>query len=421
MKKSNEYTPNNHYNRIVPDSMLRELQIERDRLAVLINNILDEIWFTDECGNIILTNQTTHENFMADYKGANVAEVVASLEIYRTDGSPCPIEETPILRVTRGEEIINAEEIIRLPVNRELRYRNVNAVPVRNREGTITGAVTIIRDITEQKKAEEALETVKMQLTQEVEALSKLHRISTFVLLHNALKFTPENGTVRISLKKEKEKAVIHIQDNGIGMGTGTLSQLFQPFMQADHSLHRSENKGLGLGLSIVKAVIEMHGGKITASSNGLGKGSLFSIYLPITEEGVGTQTHTVSDKTEQLFNILIIEDNRDLAYLTCEVFSILGHRVKVAYDGIEGIKKAREIKPDIILCDIGLPGMNGYEVAAKIREDQDLKDVHLIALSGYAGGSDIAKAKEHGFDKHLGKPIDIAMLNKVLGEFSSL
>jgi len=236
-------------------------------------------------------------------------------------------------------------------------------------------------------------------------------------LLHNALKFTPANGNVRVTLRQEKNEAVIIVQDSGIGISPGKLEDLFQPFTQADEPLESYENSGLGLGLSIVKGIVAMHNGNITAKSEGVGKGSLFTIRLPVSMDSVQTLGHTAVRKVKGALRILIIEDNKDLAEVLCSLAGILGHEAYAVMNGTEGIAKARELQPDVIFCDIGLPGKNGYEVARIIREDTKLNNLLLIALTGFAGEYDIVKAKESGFDIHLAKPINMDDLKKVLGE----
>ena len=239
-------------------------------------------------------------------------------------------------------------------------------------------------------------------------------------LLHNALKFTHENGTVGLSLKKEKGYAVISVQDNGIGIRPEKLQQLFEPFIQADYTLNRKVDGGLGLGLSIVQGIIEMHNGKVTAHSEGLGKGALFTLTLPVAQENKCSPEKNTMDTCSSQYKVLFIEDNRDLAGMLCSIMELLGHEADAAYDGIEGVERAKEIKPDIIFCDIGLPDINGYEVARTIRRDDELNNVYLVALTGYARDSDAERVRESGFDRHLGKPVDMAKIQHVLSEYAS-
>lgn len=237
-------------------------------------------------------------------------------------------------------------------------------------------------------------------------------------LLMNALKFTQTGGAVYMTLKTEKNYAVLSVKDNGIGISPEVLPHLFMPFTQAENALDRSGG-GLGLGLSIVKGIVDLHEGNVSAFSGGLGKGSTFTIRLPITTEDNTTMDKTTTcDNDRKSLKLLIIEDNRDFADLLSAMLNSAGYQVEISYGGFEGLEKARQFRPDIIFCDIGLPGMDGFEVAKAIKEDSDLKDAYLVALTGYAGAEDLKRAKESGFDRHMAKPVSLAALKRLLNEY---
>jgi two-component system CheB/CheR fusion protein len=198
--------------------------------------------------------------------------------------------------------------------------------------------------------------------------------------------------------------AVLRVTDTGIGMAPATVNNLFQPFVQADRSLHRSSG-GLGLGLALVKALVDLHGGEVLAHSDGLDCGAEFSVKLPLATDLVAQKTLVTANKSDLPRRILVIEDNVDAADSLRDVLELAGHTVAVAYDGPEGINRAREFRPDVIFCDIGLPGADGYDVARTLRSDVLLTDTVLIALSGYAQPEDIEHAVAAGFDRHLAKP----------------
>ncbi len=239
-------------------------------------------------------------------------------------------------------------------------------------------------------------------------------------LLHNTAKFTHKDDfvTVTVSHEKNSNEAVITIQDTGRGIAPSDFQNLFEPFMQVDKTLDRS-NGGLGLGLVIVKGMVELHGGRVEAFSEGIGKGAKFTICLPLPKEDNRMQERLrQSDIYEnKSLKILIIDDIEDLAKVMCELIRLLGHEAASAYNGTGGIAKAKELRPDVIICDIGLPGISGYEVAKMIRKDIELKDTLLIALSGYAQPEDKERAKQAGFDRHLGKPVSLETLQMVLNE----
>jgi CheY-like chemotaxis protein/two-component sensor histidine kinase len=239
-------------------------------------------------------------------------------------------------------------------------------------------------------------------------------------ILFNALKFTQEKGTVWVTLKTTKDDAVIRVKDNGIGISPEILPHLFSPFTQADHSLDRSTG-GLGLGLSIVKGIVDLHGGKVSAFSEGLGKGSTFEIRLPLNnDEGTKKLEIMPAEKKNRSLKILLIDDNQDFTDILSSALTLLGHEVITANDGMTGIAKSRDYSPEVIFCDIGLPDMDGFEVAKRIRGEVSIQNVYMVALTGYANQSDTDKALESGFNKHLAKPVDINTIRKVLNEIGS-
>lgn len=239
-------------------------------------------------------------------------------------------------------------------------------------------------------------------------------------LLHNAHKFTDKDGKTQVTVPKDdkNKQAVITVKDNGKGIKLEQLPDLFQPFIQADVSLDRSSG-GLGLGLVIVKGMVELHGGSVAAHSEGLGRGSEFMIRIPLTAEQESEQEikYQPECKVTSRRRILVIDDIEDVAEIICSLLRHLGHEVISVPNGFKGLSKAKDFKPDIVFCDIGLPGMNGYEVAGQIRMDDQLKDIYLIALSGYAQEGDLEKSKKAGFNCHLAKPVDLAKLEEILNQ----
>jgi len=238
-------------------------------------------------------------------------------------------------------------------------------------------------------------------------------------LLHNAAKFTRRSSdlvTVTVTQDTHTSEAVITVQDTGRGIAPDCLKKMFEPFVQVDKTLDRSHG-GLGLGLAIVKGMVELHDGTVEAFSEGINKGAKFTIRLPLPKENIGGQEdcRKLDMMENEALTILMIEDNKDLARVMCELIAFIGHKAEAAHNGIEGIARARELRPDVVICDIGLPGMSGYEVAKLIRKDTEFKDTFLIALSGYAQPEDVKRSKEAGFDRHLGKPVSIETLQQVL------
>jgi two-component system CheB/CheR fusion protein len=194
------------------------------------------------------------------------------------------------------------------------------------------------------------------------------------------------------------------------------LPRLFQPFMQADTTLDRSKG-GLGLGLALVKGLVELHGGVVSARSGGPGQGAEFMVELPLDETAVGVANPPAVTPEGSRRRVLIIEDNRDAADSLRQVLEFGAHMVEVAYNGSDGLAAARDFKPEIVLCDIGLPGMDGYAVARAFRADEALKGAYLVALSGYALPEDRQRAFEAGFARHLAKPPSVEALEQLLAE----
>jgi two-component system CheB/CheR fusion protein len=240
-------------------------------------------------------------------------------------------------------------------------------------------------------------------------------------LLQNAAKFTLSGGSVWLSLHTDEADgvAVIRIRDTGIGFTPEVRSRLFQPFEQAAATLDRSSG-GLGLGLALVKALVEMHGGNVEARSQGLGTGAEFSVHLPIQAKRATEAARPNEAVRSPSRRVLIIEDNVDSASSLRDVLRLGGHTVEVAHSGLDGLDKARQFIPDIVFCDIGLPETDGYKVARAFRDDEHLRSAYMIALTGYALPDDRSKAIAAGFDEHVAKPPNLANLRETLAKASA-
>jgi PAS domain S-box-containing protein len=235
-------------------------------------------------------------------------------------------------------------------------------------------------------------------------------------LLHNAIKFTDAGGTVTVRLRPSDDgRAVVTVCDTGIGVEPQLLQRIFDPFTQADRSLDRSRG-GLGLGLALVRGLIELHGGTVTAESAGAGQGTSVTFLLPLVV-GDGSEPHPAPPPPGQArrLHILVVEDNRDTAETMRLFFGLAGHCVEVAHTGPEGVDKARLFHPDVVLCDLGLPELDGFEVARALRAEPATSKVRLIAVSGYGQAEDRRRATEAGFDLHLTKPVDPRALQTLL------
>ncbi|WP_437998803.1 ATP-binding protein [Sorangium sp. So ce185] len=239
-------------------------------------------------------------------------------------------------------------------------------------------------------------------------------------LLHNALKFTDTGGRVLACLETDPatNTAVIVVEDSGIGMDPSMIPRVFETFSQADSSLDRRRG-GLGLGLSLVHSLVAWHGGSVEAHSEGLGLGSTFRVRLPLSS----TPVHSVrrpervrpATASRDVLRVLVVEDNLDAADILKQLLVLLGYHVEVAYTGPEGLAVGRTLAPDVVLCDLGLPGMDGYALARALRADPATARAYLIAQTGYGHAEDRRRAREAGFDLHMTKPIDPTELERVL------
>jgi signal transduction histidine kinase/ActR/RegA family two-component response regulator len=243
-------------------------------------------------------------------------------------------------------------------------------------------------------------------------------------VLHNAIKFTPSGGLIAVSVERAGQNAVVRIRDTGCGIPPAMLSRIFDMFQQVDQSLARAHG-GLGIGLTLVKRMVELHGGTIVANSGGVGKGSEFVITLPAVatpEEHRARQSNRPHrDKDVVQRRILVVDDASASADTLAQLLRAIGHDVATANDGRSAVDWTVQNKPDIVFLDIAMPGMDGYEVARRIRATVGLEDIVLVALTGYGQEEDRRRATEAGFNLHLTKPTSLAALRSVLESHHSL
>jgi PAS domain S-box-containing protein len=232
-------------------------------------------------------------------------------------------------------------------------------------------------------------------------------------LLHNASKFTRGGESVALTLAANGAAAEVRVRDTGAGIDPALLPTIFEAFVQGERTLARTEG-GLGLGLALVKGIVELHGGSVRVESGGKGRGAEFVVRLPLA--AATTEARVVAPRPLQngARRVLVVDDNADAAETLAEIARMLGHDVDVANDGASALDKARANPPDVVLCDIGLPGMSGYDVARALRASRGA-GMQLIAVTGYAQPEDVRRAVEAGFDAHLAKPANLDVLMKLL------
>jgi PAS domain S-box-containing protein len=507
----------------------RELQERVGELQTLLEILPLGVWIGDATSARIVGNRAAYE-MLGLPPGTNVSptapEVLAGTHPgfkYCLDGKEVPVDELPMrAAVLRGEPIKNFEQAIVFDDGRVVTIQG-SAAPLFDGRGQVRGAVAACADITERKRAEEALKAAdrnkdeflamlghelrnplgpirnavqvlnvissqdpdarsargmierqvghmarliddlldvsriargKIQLRAERCDLARIvrdtaadyapaleaaglaleldvpgdplwvtgdaTRLCQVVgnLLHNAQKFTDAGGRVLVRAAAEPggDGAVIAVRDTGIGIEPEVLARMFDAFSQADTSLDRTRG-GLGLGLALVKGLVELHGGEVRAASAGAGRGAEFTVRLPL-ERRAGPAGRAGDPKPPEgrPARVLIVEDNIDAAESLRMLLKLSGHEVAVTHDGPAALETAGSFRPELVLCDLGLPGgMSGYDVARVLRQKTETAATPLIALSGYGREEDRRRAREAGFDIHLTKPVDFARLREIL------
>ena len=236
-------------------------------------------------------------------------------------------------------------------------------------------------------------------------------------LLNNAAKYTDEGGRIWLGARTEGHEMVLSVRDTGVGIDLEQFLDIFDLFTQADRSLDRSQG-GLGIGLALVQQLVDMHRGTVEVQSEGIGRGSAFTIHLPLPSSPAPEPPSAPPGSADRLAHarrVLVVDDNKDSVEILTMLLRMSGHDVRAAYTGPTGLDAAVAYLPDVVLLDIGLPGLNGYEVARRLRQDPRLKGVRLVAVTGYGDDADRQLALEAGFDRHLVKPINFPQMEELL------
>jgi PAS domain S-box-containing protein len=278
----------------------------------------------------------------------------------------------------------------------------------------LDGAVQSTRSVVEQRGHRLTVTTPP----EPIEIVADTVRLTqVFVnLLHNAAKYTPQGGHIELTAEREGNVAVLRVKDNGIGLAPDKLPFIFGIFYQAERVYEQGQG-GLGIGLTLVKRLVEMHGGTVEARSAGLNQGSEFIVRLPVSlEESSPVPKKLQSPQSTISRRILVVDDYPNAAESLARLLRWMGHEAYTALDGLEGVEAAERLRPDVVLLDIGMPKLNGYEAAARIRAQSWGKQILLVALTGWGQAEDRQRTQAAGFDVHLVKPLDHAKLLSLLG-----
>jgi CheY-like chemotaxis protein/two-component sensor histidine kinase len=237
-------------------------------------------------------------------------------------------------------------------------------------------------------------------------------------LVANAAKYTPPNGRIRVTAERDGQCAVLRVQDNGIGIAPNMQTQIFELFVQVDHDGIRSQG-GLGIGLTLVKNLVEMHDGTVEARSEGAGRGSEFIVRIPISpvaRRGAAARTsETVVPRSPSGSKVLVVDDNEDAAGSLATLLRLQGHDVRAAFSGREALEVVKNYVPDVALLDLGMPGMDGFELSGRLRQQPGCERVMLVALTGWGQVEDRRRTAAAGIDHHLVKPPDSRTLERLL------
>jgi CheY-like chemotaxis protein len=344
-----------------------------------------------------------------------LSAIFNALHLLRLQGTENPIQQRAMTTMERqvGQLTHLVDDL--LEVSRVITGRIQLQTERLDLRGIVEHAIGSVRPLIERRKHELSV-TLPAEPVWVQGDPTRLEQVMVN-LLNNAAKYTDEGGRIWLTVQQEHDavEVVLRVRDTGVGIAPELLPRIFDLFTQAQRTLDRSQG-GVGIGLSLVQKLVELHGGKVAAHSAGLGQGSEFIVRLPaLTPAGEPIGVIETARPSAQTSRVLVVEDNMDAADMFVMTLQMFGHEVQAAYSGQTALNMALEYQPDFVMLDIGLPDMDGYEVARRLRQLPETKDVRLIAMTGFGQDSDRQRSQEAGFDLHLVKPVAPEKLQELL------
>lgn len=350
-----------------------------------------------------------------------LASVVCGIDVMRITGLQDPeLEEAREIIERQAAHMSNLLQDL-LDISRITRGKiELHRRPI-GLEAVVADAVKVQRDAVAARRHQLNVELADEPLT----ILGDATRLQQIVvnLLNNAVKYTDPGGTITVSVERRDDQAVLCITDTGIGIAPDKTASVFEPFVQLGRS-HSRASEGLGIGLTLVQRLVEMHHGTVTVESRGLGQGSTFTVSIPLlavaadSSSGANPDLPVAANGASR--HVVVVEDNGDVRQMICKLLARHGHQVTAACDGPDGVATIRRLQPDLALVDVGLPGIDGYQVAAQVRADPECGSVQLVAMTGYGQPEDCRRAARAGFDAHLVKPVRAEQLLALLRDASN-
>lgn len=335
-----------------------------------------------------------------------LAPILTAPQLMRLRGDESSLREREVIERQVSHVVRLVDDL--LDVSRITRGKIALAKETLELADVVAKAIEMVSPLLEQKQHRLSVSVPSRGLAVVGDPLRLAQVMSN--LLTNAARYTEANGEIAVSGTVEGGRAVIRVRDSGVGIDPQMIGAVFEPFVQEHQSLERSQG-GLGLGLTIVRSLVELHGGSVEAKSEGKGRGSEFAVRLPLSAAPVAATPQRPSAAPRQLSEdrrVLVVDDNVDAADMLAASLSFVGYRAETAYDGPAALLRAVQLNPDVVILDIGLPVMDGYEVAQRLLATPGLGQVRLVALTGYGQETDREKSKAAGFHEHLVKPIEL-------------